>query len=210
MAIRERVRSGALLKRSATADYLVCMLIDAVVDGYFPMVEHFAEVLETLEKNVFDGGGSELLGQIYGAKQDLGKFRRATYPLRDALAAMLREDSGISDFSKLHVRDALDHVMQVTEVNESYRELSMSLIDVHLSLVGQRTNEVMRVLTVISAIFIPLTFLAGIYGMNFNTQVSGNMPELNWAYGYAYFWGITVALTGTLLFLFRRLGWLRS
>ena len=110
--------------------------------------------------------------------------------------------------SQLYLRDVADHVHQVVDVLETYREIAGGLVELYLSMMGHRTNEVMRVLTVISSIFIPLTFLAGIYGMNFDPGVAGNMPELRWPYAYAIFWVITVAVAAALLTVFRRLGWL--
>jgi magnesium transporter len=121
----------------------------------------------------------------------------------------MRDDElPVSDSSRIYLRDTTDHAMQVVDVNESYRELATSLIDVYLSLTGQRTNEIMRVLTVVASVFIPLTFLAGVYGMNFDTTEPMNMPELGWRFGYLYFLGLCVVVASVLLYLFRRIGWL--
>ena len=208
--LRERIRVGRTLFRSSGADYLACMVIDAIVDGYFPILEHYGERLEEFEDTILGGHRRDVLGPLYVAKRDLAAFRRACWPLREALAHMLREDGlALSEPARLHLRDALDHTMQVVEVNESYRELSASLVEVHLSMVGQRTNDIMRVLTVVSTIFIPLTFLAGVYGMNFDTRSAWNMPELSWPFGYLAFWAVSLGLASGLLLLFRRLGWLR-
>lgn len=209
-SIRERIRDGRKKIRGSGSDYLGCMVLDTVVDGYFPVLEAFGERLEALEEQVFEGARGEVLGHLYRMKRDLTGFRRATWPLREALNTLLREEeSPLTDLAKLHLRDALDHVMQVVEVSESYRELSASLADVHLSIVGHRTNEIMRVLTVVSAIFIPLTFVAGVYGMNFDRESPWNLPELGWTYGYPVFWGVTAVIFTSLLILFARLGWLR-
>lgn len=206
--LRDRIRAGRPRIRGGGADYLTCMVIDAVVDGYFPVVEHFGERLEEFERIVLEAQRTDVLADLYLARRELGSFRRSAWPLREALAHLMREESSLSERSGLHLRDTLDHVMQVVDVNESYRELAASLVDVHLSMVAQRTNDIMRVLTVVSAIFIPLTFVAGIYGMNFDTASPHNMPELRWPYGYAFFWGLCAVTAGTLLVLFRRLGWL--
>lgn len=208
--LRMRIRAGRKQIRTGGASYLACMVVDAIVDGYFPVLEQYGDRLEEFENSVFAQRGGDVLDKLYLTKRDLASFRRAAWPLREALAELLRDDgTHLDELSRLHLRDTLDHTMQVVEVNESYRELAASLVDVHLSLVGQRTNEVMRVLTVVSAIFIPLTFLAGIYGMNFDTSQPWNLPELGWSYGYLVFWGLCLLLGGCLLLLFRRLGWLR-
>jgi len=208
--LRNLVRAGRTQVRASGADYLACMVIDGIVDGYFPILEHYGERLEEFEDTILGGHRRDVLGPLYVAKRDLAAFRRACWPLREALAHMLREDGlALSEPARLHLRDALDHTMQVVEVNESYRELSASLVEVHLSMVGQRTNDIMRVLTVVSTIFIPLTFLAGVYGMNFDTRSAWNMPELSWPFGYLAFWAVSLGLASGLLLLFRRLGWLR-
>ncbi len=208
--LRTRIRNGRKRIRSSGADYLACTIIDAIVDGFFPVLERYGDLLEDLEHRILQTQDRHVLQDLYLTKRDLAGFRRATWPLRDALSQLLRDDEApLTDMSRLHLRDVADHTMQVVEVNESYRELSASLVDVHLSIIGQRTNEVMRVLTVVSAIFIPMTFVAGIYGMNFDTNAPGNLPELTWPYGYVYFWLVCAAMAVSLLLLFRRLGWLR-
>ena len=208
--LRQRIRDARKRIRRSNSDYLACMVLDAVVDGYFPVLEVFGDRLESLEDQVFEGDGKDLLSRLYKMKRDLAGFRRATWPLREALTSLMRdEEAPIGDTSRLHLRDTLDHVMQIVEVSESYRELANSLADVHLSIVGQRTNEIMRVLTVVSAIFIPMTFVAGVYGMNFDTGSPYNLPELGWTYGYPIFWGVCALLFFSLLALFVRLGWLR-
>ncbi|QDV07200.1 Magnesium transport protein CorA [Planctomycetes bacterium Poly30] len=207
--LRQRIRGGRKQIRGSGSDYLAAMVIDAIVDGYFPVLEAYSDELEEFEDLILTDSEAEPLGDLYTTKRELAALRRAAWPLRDALQRLLRESSSpLSATSQLHLRDTLDHVMQVVDVTESFRELASSLVDVHLSMVGQRTNDVMRVLTVISAIFIPLTFLAGIYGMNFDTTKPGNLPELEWKYGYLFFWGVCLTVGIGLLVLFRRLGWL--
>ena len=209
--IRNRLRGGRRLIRSSDSDYLFTMIVDAMVDGYFPVLENFADQLERYETEILADRGAEVFGELYGTKRDLAAFRRAALPLRDAMSSLLKDDQDwLTDKMAPYVRDTLDHTMQVVDVTESYRELAVSLVDVHLSMVGQRTNEIMRVLTVISAIFIPLTFIAGVYGMNFDTTASDyNLPELGFRYGYPMFWGICIVMGLSLVFLFRRLGWLK-
>lgn len=208
--IRARIRAGRRSIRTRGSDYLFAMLVDAIVDGYFPVLEHFAEQLERFENEILADRGSSVFGELYRTKRDLASFRRAALPLRDAMSSLLKDDQDwLAEDLSPFVRDTLDHVMQVAEVTESYRELSVSLVDVHLSMVGQRTNDVMRVLTVISAIFIPLTFIAGVFGMNFDTAYRWNLPELRQPYGYAIFWGLCITLGVTLTVVFKRLGWLK-
>lgn len=210
--IRTRLRGGRRQIRGNGSDYLFTMIIDAIVDGYFPVLEAFADQLERYENEILSDRGNEIFGELYRTKRDLASFRRAALPLRDAMSSLLKDDQDwLTEAMFPYVRDTLDHTMQVVDVTESYRELAVSLVDVHLSMVGQRTNEVMRVLTVISAIFIPLTFIAGVYGMNFNTEVSDyNLPELSFRYGYPMFWALCIVMGLTLVFVFRRLGWLKG
>lgn len=208
--LRERLRAGKKPVRISGSDYLACMIIDGVVDGYFPVLEHFAERLEEIEECVISKPEPGVLNDIYRIKRDLMTFRRAAWPLRDALNHLLRDGhERIQEKTEPYLRDATDHVMQIVDVIENYRELVGSFVDIYLSSVSNRTNEVMRVLTVISTIFIPLTFLAGVYGMNFDTRQSTNMPELHWKYGYAIFWLICFLVGLGLIGVFWRLGWLR-
>lgn len=207
--LREHIRAARSKLRQSGADYLVCMLLDFVVDGYFPVLEEYGERLEEIEAAVVADPTPDLLGDIYAIKRDLLAFRRAVWPLRDALSRLLRgEEPALSDSVLPYLRDTTDHVMQVVDVVETHREIASSLVDVYLSGVGQRTNETMRVLTVIATIFIPLTFLAGVFGMNFDTSKPGNMPELSMPYGYVLFWIVCVVLLVVLLVVFRRRGWL--
>jgi len=209
-SLRNRLHSGRKVIRESQADYLACMVIDSVVDSYFPMLEHFSNLLEEHEERILaEHFDDDLLGELYLTKRDLASFRRSVWPLREALAHLSREpDEVLSASAKMYLRDTMDHLMQVVDVLESYRELASSLVDVYLSLVGQRTNEIMRVLTIVATVFIPLTFVAGIYGMNFDTSASTNLPELGWRYGYLFFWILCLVMTAGLMVLFRRLGWL--
>ncbi len=207
--LRNRLRQGRKTFRESGTDYLACMVIDAIVDGYFPVLEAFGERLEAIEERVLERPDQEVLSEIYRVKRDLMAFRRAAWPLRDVLSHLLRDGHPrLTETVLPYLRDVADHVAQVVDVVENYRELAGSFVDVYLSSVSHRTNEVMRVLTVIATIFIPLTFIAGIYGMNFDTSAPTNLPELGWRYGYIAFWAVSLAVTAALLLLFRRLGWL--
>ncbi len=209
LPLRERLRAARRRIRNGTSDYLACMVIDAIVDAYFPVVEHYGDRLEDLEERVLEGADSDELAPLYAVRRDLTALRRAVWPLRDALTQLMRdEDSGVDESCHVYLRDAQDHVMQIVDLLESYRELAAGLVELHLSLVGQKTNDVMRTLTVVATIFIPLTFVAGVYGMNFETGSPWNLPELGWRYGYPMFWAVCLVLAGVLLLLFRRLGWL--
>lgn len=209
--LRERVRKSRKMLRNSGPDYLACMILDAIVDGYFPLLEYHGSQLEEFEDAILGNSGRDVLADVYRVKRDLMTFRRAGWPLREALNQLQRhedEDPWLSPAVLPYLRDTVDHVTQVVEINETYRELAASLVDVYLSTLGQRTNEIMRVLTVIATIFIPLTFFAGVYGMNFDLEHPTNMPELTWRYGYVGFWIVSSAVAIALLVLFRRLGWL--
>jgi len=203
--VRERVRKSRLTLRTGGPGYLFVSLLDAIVDGYFPVLEVLSARLEALESRVLHDASPVLLEDVYSARRDILALRRAFWPLREVTSGLLRDPHPHIPESAMHnLRDVGDHVVQAVDVVETYRELASSLVDVHLSMVGQRTNEVMRVLTVVTAVFIPLSFFAAVYGMNFDV-----MPELRWRYGYLVFWLICGAVALALLVMFHRLGWLR-
>lgn len=203
--VRERVRKSRQTLRVGGPGYLFVSLLDAIVDGYFPVLEVLSERLESLESRVIHDASPDLLEDVYSARRDILALRRAFWPLREVTSGLLRDPHPRIPESALHnLRDVGDHVVQAVDVVETYRELASSLVDVNLSMVGQRTNEVMRVLTVVTAVFIPLSFFAAVYGMNFDV-----MPELRWRYGYLFFWVICGTVAITLLSMFYRLGWLR-
>jgi magnesium transporter len=206
--LRGRIRARRSNLMIGGSDYLAVQVLDSIVDGYFPVLERVGERLERLEMGILRVPRPDLLQAVYSMRRGLMAFRRVVWPLRDAVGRLLREEETIDDDARLHLRDVSDHLHQVVDVLETYREIGGGLIEIYLSTLGQRTNEVMRVLTVVSAIFIPLTFLAGIYGMNFDPEVTGNMPELRWPYAYWVFWGVCLAVAGGMLGLFWRLGWL--
>lgn len=211
-AIRERIRKKGGRIRDAGHDYLAYALLDAIVDSYFPVLEEYGERLEVLEDEILLRPQVDIVARIHGIKRDLLTLRRAMWPQRETFNALLRgEASVMTAETRLYMRDCYDHSVQILDLLETYRELGADLIDMYLSMVSNRTNEIMRVLTVISVVFIPLTFIAGVYGMNFDTSKSPwNMPELGWPFGYlfALLLMLTVAL-GQMIF-FRRRGWLGS
>jgi magnesium transporter len=210
--VRERIRKAGGRIRSAGPDYLAYTLIDAFVDHYFPVLEHYGEVLEALEDDVIMKPQRAVIARIHDVKRDLLTLRRAAWPLREALTTLYRETTPmITAETRLYLRDSYDHSVQIIDLLENYRDIASSLTDIYLSSVSNRMNEIMKVLTIFTTIFIPLNFIAGIYGMNFNTERSPlNMPELNWYWGYPFALGIMLLLGIVMLIYFGRKGWLKS
>jgi magnesium transporter len=208
--VRHRLRQGRGKIRRGGADYLAYALLDAAIDGFFPFLEALGEQLESLEDAVLDTPERQTLESIYAMRRTLMHLRRALWPVREAVNAFARTDTAlVTDETRFFLSDCYDHVLQVLDVLEHYREFSGSLMETYLSSQSNHLNEVMKVLTVIATIFIPLTFVAGLYGMNFNPEASvWNMPELNWHWGYPFSLLLMVTITGLLLAFFRRKGWL--
>lgn len=208
--VRDRIRRARGRVRNMRSDYLAYALIDAVIDAYFPLVERFADRIEALEDSAVEGLQPHLPRQILSIRHDLLTLRRAIWPLRETLNTLYREDfEFISDDTRVYLRDCFDHTVQLIDVIESYHEMSGSLMEVYMTSVSNRMNEVMKVLTMIATIFIPLSFIASIYGMNFDTERSPyNMPELSWRYGYPFALGLMGAIGLALLVYFRRKRWL--
>ncbi len=207
--IRDRLRKAQPRHRFLGTDYLAHALVDAIVDNYFAVLERIAERVEMLERRLVRNPRPESLQSIYDIKRMLIDLRRSVWPLREALAAFERSDSElIHAHTRPYLRDLYEHVIQVMDSIESLRETVTSLLDVYLTSINNRTNEVMKVLTIIATIFIPLTFLAGVYGMNFDKNAGPlNMPELHWRYGYMAFWAICVVTVVGLIWFFRRRRW---
>jgi magnesium transporter len=211
-SVRDRIRLARGKIRQHGPDYLAYCLLDTIVDGFFPVLEDYGERLEDLEDEVVARPTRQTLEQIYAIRRELVTLRRAIWPQRDAINNLIRDKNPlISEEVRIYLRDCSDHAVQVLDMVETYRELSSSLMDVYLSAVSNRMNDVMKLLTVISTIFIPLTFVAGVYGMNFNPEASPwNMPELNWYWGYpACLLGMG-AIAGFLITYFSKLGWLEN
>jgi magnesium transporter len=207
--VRDRIRTNKGVICKHQADYLMYALLDSVIDGFFPVLEAYGEELEELEDEVVINPSRQTLEKIHQMKRELLILRRAIWPQRDAINSLIRDGSDlISEEVRIYLRDCYDHTVQVLDMVETYRELASSLMDVYLSSVSNRMNEVMKFLTVMSSIFIPLTFLAGIYGMNFNREKSPfNMPELDWYWGYPMFWLAIAGTAATMIFFFKRKGW---
>jgi len=211
-AVRDRIRSGKGIIRKQGADYLTYTLIDSIIDGFFPVLEAYGERIEELEDEVVTNPTPRTIEKIYQIRRELLALRRAIWPQRDAINALIRDGSDlISPEVRVYLRDCYDHAVQVMDMVETYRELTSGLMDVYLSSVGNKMNEIMKLLTVISSIFIPLTFVAGIYGMNFNTEKSPvNMPELNWYWGYPLCLALMFSIAGGLVYFFWRRGWFEN
>jgi magnesium transporter len=201
--VRARIRQGGPVLRHSGTGYLVYALLDSVLDGYYPILEEFGERLESLEDEIVANPRPDLLPDIHHAKRDLLGLRRAIWPQREALNGLIRgEDPYLSDSVRVHLRDCYDHCIQIIDAVEMYRELTGGLMDVHLSSVANRQNEVMKVLTIMASIFIPLSFMAGVYGMNFEY-----MPELHWWWGYPCLLMAMAFLALMMILYFRRKGW---
>jgi magnesium transporter len=202
--VRERLRKAKGRIRKLGPDYLAYALIDGVVDSYFAILEETGERIESLEEELVDNPSPRTSREIHLLKKDLILLRKSVWPLREVVSFLVKEDSPmIQDRTKIFLRDVYDHAVHVIETTETFREMVSEMIDVYLSSVSNRMNEIMKVLTIIATIFIPLTYLVGIYGMNFK-----NMPELEWPYGYPLLWLIMLGVALTMLVLFRRKKWL--
>ena len=207
--VRERIRQGRGRIRSKPADYLCYALLDAVVDDYFPVLERYGEELEVLEDEVISRSRPEQIGQLHELKRELLTVRRAVWPQREMINAVIRDENPlIADATRPYLRDVYDHTVQLMDIIETYREIASGLVDVYISSVSARLNEIMKVLTIIATIFIPLGFIASLYGMNFDRSSPWNMPELGWRFGYAFSLLLMGGTVAGLLMYFRRKGWL--
>ncbi|MGB3421121.1 MAG: magnesium/cobalt transporter CorA [Dolichospermum sp.] len=210
--VRMRIDKGKGIIRRQGSDYLAYSLLDAIIDGFFPVLELYGERIDDLEEEVIVNPNQKTLQKIYQVRRELLQLRRAIWPQRDAINSLIRDGSElISDDVRIYLRDCYDHAVQVMDIVETYRELVAGLMDVYLSAISNKMNEIMKLLTVVSSIFIPLTFIAGVYGMNFNTEKSPhNMPELNWYWGYPLCLGAMALVAISLLYFFWRRGWLTN
>jgi len=208
--VRERLRQNLGKLRHFGADYLLYALLDALVDHYFPLLEKFASRLEDLEDEILAHPHTQLTAEIYSIRRQFLLLRRAIRPLRDVINSLMRGNQElIGENAKVYFRDCYDHTIQLMDMLDTYREVATSLMEMAMASSSQRLNEVMRFLTVMSSIFIPLTFIVGVYGMNFKTDISPwNMPELNWYYGYPFALFLMVATVAGLLLFFKYKGWL--
>jgi magnesium transporter len=209
--VRERLRAGRGRLRAAGADHLAYALLDSIVDAAFPVLERYDHALDELELRVLAGAADDVVSELHQLRADLLQLRRVLWPLREAMASLSRDETTVfRPETRVFLRDCHDHAVQLLDLVEAWRELGASLMDLHLSAVSQRTNETMRVLTVLSVVFMPLSFIAGVYGMNFDPSASPwNMPELRWAWGYPLALGLMATTAAALLGWFWRRGYLR-
>jgi len=202
--IRDRLRAGRGKIRKMGVDYLAYSLLDALVDGYFVILEKLGDRIDLLEEDLIARPGKTVVGQIYQLKRELLFLHKAVWPLREVLAALERRESPIiQETTAPYLRDVYDHVVQVIDSVEIYRDMLSTMLDLYLSSVSFRLNEVMKVLTIIATIFMPLTFIAGVYGMNFKY-----MPELEWRSGYFLSLGVMGAVAVGMMVFFKRKKWL--
>jgi magnesium transporter len=203
-SVRDRIRNAKGRIRKMGPDYLAYALLDAVVDGYFSVLETMGEKIESLEEDLVNEPNENILRQIHLLKRELISLRKSTWPLRELINNMQRSESVlINESTGLYLRDVYDHTIQVIDTVESYRDIVSSMLDLYLSSISNRMNAVMKVLTIIATIFIPLTFVAGIYGMNFKY-----MPELEWRWGYAAVLLIMIAIAAGMIVFFKKKRWL--
>jgi magnesium transporter len=201
--VRDRIRTSKGRIRKMGADYLAYSLLDAVVDQYFLVLEKFGERIEELEDEIISDSRPENLHEIHRLKREMIFLRRSVWPLREVISSLEKADSSlIKDSTQIYLRDVYDHTIQIIDTVETYRDMLTGMHDTYLSSVSNRMNAVMKVLTIIATIFIPLTFIAGIYGMNFHF-----MPELSWKWGYFVVWGVMAVVALVMIVLFKRKKW---
>ncbi len=202
--IRDRLRAGRGKIRKMGVDYLAYSLLDALVDGYFVILERLGDRIDLLEEELIARPGRHLVEQLYQLKRELLFLHKAVWPLREVISSLVRRESPlIRESTAPYLRDVYDHVVQAIDSVEIYRDMLSTMLDLYLSSVSNRMNEIMKVLTVIATIFMPLTFLAGVYGMNFKY-----MPELDWKYGYLFAWTVMIAIGIGMGYYFKRKKWL--
>jgi magnesium transporter len=202
--VRARLRAAGSQVRRSDASFLAYTLIDTMVDHVFPILEQFGDRLEALEDEVFARPGPDTIQEIHRIRRELLLVRRAMWPMREVLQRLHREPHEcVSDITRIYFRDVYEHVVQLIDIVETYRELATGLTEAYMSALSNRMNEIVKVLTIIGTIFIPLTFLAGVYGMNFK-----HLPELEWHWGYALFWAVSAAIAAGMIAWFRVRGWI--
>jgi magnesium transporter len=209
-SVRERLRNAKGRIRKMGPDYLAYALLDAIVDSYFAILEKIGERIESMEEQLVANPTEKTLHHIHTMKREMILLRKSIWPLREVISGVQRSESSlISETTGLYLRDVYDHTIQVIDTVESFRDMVSGMLDIYLSSISNKMNEVMKVLTIIATIFIPLTFIAGIYGMNFNAEKSPwSMPELNWYWGYPAVWVVMVVVMVIMLIYFRRKKWL--
>jgi magnesium transporter len=207
--VRERIVRGRGRLRQKGACYLAYAVLDLVVDSAFPALEAVGERLDRVEDAILDRPEQSDVEALQSVRRELLLLRQVLWPQRELVGRLAREEHELMpDDVRIYFRDCYDHAVQSLEVSENFREMASGLLDIYLSSLSHRLNEVMRVLTIISTIFMPLAFLSGVYGMNFDRSQPLNMPELGFRYGYLGFWGVAIGMVLAMLWLFRRRGWI--
>jgi len=202
--LKDRIRKGKGIARQRNSDYIYYRMVDTIVDNYFVVTEYLADRLDVLEENILQNPNENVNEEIYELKKKIGFVKRTISPLRESISNIIKIDSDlVSESTQNYFRDVYDHLIHLIETVDSQRETINDFLNLYMSSMSNKMNEVMKVLTIFASIFIPLTFIAGIYGMNFAI-----MPELQWKYGYFVVWGIMFLVAILLLFYFRRKRWL--
>lgn len=203
--VRERISSGKGNIRKQGADYILYALVDAIVDSYYIILENLGDMTEDVEEKLMDNPDKSVLQSIYTLKRELLFLRNSIWPLRSLVDTLITCDSPLFNSStNIYFRDIYDHVIQVIDTIETYRDMLSGMLDTYLSSIGNKTNDTMKVLTILSTIFIPITFIAGIYGMNFKYMP----PELQWKYGYPLFWAVNAVITILFVIFFKKKKWI--
>ncbi len=207
--VLERLLQGRGAMRSQGVDYLAYALIDAMVDSYFPLLDGLGEEMDALEDTLLERPDRTAFERLHALKRTLLRVRRATWPLREAVGVLARAETPlVRDGTRLFLRDVRDHTVQIMDIVETYRDTTAELADLYVSSMSHKLNETIKVLTIIATIFMPLSFLAGVYGMNFDPAAGPwNMPELGWRWGYAAFWVTILTAAAGMLWWFKRNGW---
>ncbi|MBX9687939.1 MAG: magnesium/cobalt transporter CorA, partial [Candidatus Obscuribacterales bacterium] len=208
--VRERIRKAQHVIRNLGTDYLAYAIIDAGIDAYFPMLERLGERIESLDEMIITEANADTPHRIHELKLQVLALRRSVWPMRDTINTLCRDISPyLSEGIRIYMRDCYDHLSRIIDLIEMYRELSTDFLNIYLSSVNNRMNEIIKVLTIITSLFIPPTFIAGVYGMNFNPAKSPfNMPELEWYYGYPIALLAMLITSLAILYYMKRKGWL--
>jgi len=207
--VRDRIRQSVAAIRTKGPDHLAYALLDATVDAYFPLLETLGDQLDDLEQAAMSGLDQRTLRRLHEIRREFLTIRRAVWPLREALGALQREQSPlVTDSTRRYLSDCYDHTIQIIDLVENGRELGTALAEMHLTLASHRMNQIIKVLTIITTIFIPLSFIAGIYGMNFDTSSPLNMPELRWRFGYPAILLLMAVIAAIMVLVFWRRGWI--
>lgn len=202
--IRERLRKGKGRVRKMGTDYLIYALMDAIVDHYFIILDKYGEILENIETDLLQDADDKIINRIYKMKSNVLQLRKTVVPMRETVNTLMKGGvDEIKESTQIFMKDLYDHIIQVYETTENYRDTLSGLMDIHLSSSSNKMNRIMKVLTIISTIFIPLTFIVGVYGMNFHY-----MPELEWEFGYFGIWAIMLIIVGGMIYVFRNKKWL--